>query len=464
MLFQSYEFFAFFAFVCALYYAVPQSAWRPRSLVLLAASYLFYALWNRWYVVMLVALTASDYLVAIGLEAATGRRRRALLTLGIAANLAFLGALKYANFATGSLAGLFGARADPWIVHWIVPVGISFHTFQSISYVVDVYRGKFRAVRDPLDYALYIGFFPQLLAGPIVRAGRFFGELYAWRAPAVPDVARGLREILLGLVKKTAIADQFAPISDAYFGAIAAHPGAPAAWSAVFAFAMQIYFDFSGYSDIAIGCARLLGFPFPDNFRRPYLAWSISEFWRRWHITLSTWLRDYLYIPLGGNRHGALATLRNLMVTMLLGGLWHGANWTFVAWGGYHGLLLAAERLPGYQRLVRPSGAGLVARTALTFGLVLFGWVLFRAQNFGDALAVARQLVSGGSGAATLVWWPLGLVAASLAIGIAQERGARFDWRTLPIPVQAGALAGLLIVLALLSFPGPAATFVYFKF
>ena len=241
-------------------------------------------------------------------------------------------------------------HGNPWLVNLFVPIGISFHTFQSISYLVDVYRGRTVAIRKPLDYALYLAFFPQLLAGPIVRAGLFFGELFTWRPPGPQDVTYGLARAGFGLLKKTAIADQFAGVANGYFDAISSHPGSPAAWSAMFAFSMQIYFDFSGYSDIAIGCARMLGFVFPENFRMPYLATSVTDFWHRWHITLSTWLRDYLYIPLGGNRGGALATLRNLMITMLLGGLWHGAQWTFVAWGGVHGVALCIERLLGVGR------------------------------------------------------------------------------------------------------------------
>ncbi len=310
--FQSYEFWLFVAIVAAVFYLLPL---RFRRYWLLFASYYFYARWNAWYVVFLWILTASDFFIAIALERSTqthSRNTKLLLALGVAANLAFLGSFKYTNLASGTVAALVGMRADPWLVNLFVPIGISFHTFQSISYLVDVYRGKMAAIRKPLDYALYLAFFPQLLAGPIVRAGLFFGEFFAWRAPSAQDVTYGLARCGFGLFKKMAIADQFAGIANGYWDAIPAHRGAPAAWSALFAFAMQIYFDFSGYSDIAIGCARLFGFVFPENFRMPYLATSITDFWHRWHITLSTWLRDYLYIPLGGNRFGNLATLRNL--------------------------------------------------------------------------------------------------------------------------------------------------------
>ncbi|MBV8499299.1 MAG: MBOAT family protein [Candidatus Eremiobacteraeota bacterium] len=467
--FQSYEFWLFLAIVAALFYAVPR---RARWYVLLVASYYFYARWNAWYVLFLWILTASDYAIAIALERARDAARRdtrLLLALGVAANLAFLGTFKYTNFASGTVAALVGMHRDPWLVNLFVPIGISFHTFQSISYLVDVYRGKMTAVRKPFDYALYLAFFPQLLAGPIVRAELFFSEFFAWRPPGPDDVTYGLARAGFGLVKKMAVADQFAPATNGYFGAVAAHPGAPAAWSAMFAFGMQIYFDFSGYSDIAIGCARLLGFVFPENFRMPYLATSITDFWHRWHITLSTWLRDYLYIPLGGSRHGTAATLRNLMLTMLLGGLWHGAQWTFVAWGGFHGAMLCFERLVGigHQR-TPPRGVVAVVRIVITFMLVTLAWVLFRAQSFDVALQVYRELLAGGAGPALLTSWQAVLAAGVVAFGAVRLLLGRLNvapaWPRLRPLAQAGTLAGLLVALELLTWPGLSPTFIYFKF
>jgi alginate O-acetyltransferase complex protein AlgI len=466
--FQSYEFWLFVAIVAALFYLLPR---RWGRYVLLILSYYFYARWNAWYVLFLWILTASDFIIAIALERAhsTGRRARLLLALGVAANLAFLGSFKYLNFTSGTVSALLGMHENPWLVNLFVPIGISFHTFQSISYLVDVYRGRIAAIRKPLDYALYLAFFPQLLAGPIVRAGLFFGELFAWRPPGPDDVSYGLARAGFGLVKKMAIADQFAEVANTYWGSLAAHPGALAAWTALFAFAMQIYFDFSGYSDIAIGCARLFGFVFPENFRMPYLATSITDFWHRWHITLSTWLRDYLYIPLGGSRYGTAATLRNLMVTMLLGGLWHGAQWTFVAWGGFHGLMLCIERLAGVGREhVQPRGAVAVARILLTFCIVMLGWVLFRSPTFGDAITVFRALFTGGAGASMLAGWQAVLAAGILAFGalrlLLDRLRVEFTWRRLQPAAQAGALAGLLIALQLLSWPGLSPAFIYFKF
>lgn len=452
--FQSYEFWVFAAIVALLFYRSPL-AWR--RYVLLAASYYFYARWNGWYVVFLFALTASDFLIALALQRMAGRLRRTLLAAGIAANLAFLGTFKYANFTTGTVSALLGLHQDPWLVSWIVPIGISFHTFQSISYLVDVYRGKTPAIRDPWDYALYLAFFPQLLSGPIVRAGLFFGELFHWRPPSSADVAYAGCRIAFGLFKKVAIADQFGPVVDAYFGAVGAHPGAPAAWTAIFAFSLQIYFDFSAYSDIAIGTARLFGFVFPENFNLPYLASSVTEFWHRWHMTLSTWLRDYLYIPLGGNRDGYWATLRNLTITMLLGGLWHGAQWTFVAWGGLHGLFLAFERMTKIRPGVVP-----------TFVAVTLAWVLFRAQSFPQALDVYHALFAGGAGSSMLTGWCAVLAFAVLAFALVrlalQKYVAHWTWQGLPQLAQGGAIAAMLLGVELLSWPGAPATFIYFKF
>ncbi|HTA55956.1 MAG TPA: MBOAT family protein [Candidatus Acidoferrales bacterium] len=466
--FQSYEFWLFVAIVAALFYGLPRRAGRY---VLLIASYYFYARWNAWYVLFLWILTASDFLIAIALERGRGAKRepRLLLGLGIAANLAFLGSFKYANLASGTVTALLGMHENPWLVNLFVPIGISFHTFQSISYLVDVYRGRMSAIRKPLDYALYLAFFPQLLAGPIVRAWLFFGELYSWRSPSADDISYGLARVGFGLFKKMAIADQFAPAANAYFGAVAAHPGAPAAWSAVFAFGMQIYFDFSGYSDIAIGCARLFGFVFPENFAMPYLATSVTDFWHRWHITLSTWLRDYLYVPLGGSRHGTRATLRNLMLTMLLGGLWHGAQWTFVAWGGFHGIALCAERLLGIgHERAQPRGIIALARIALTFTIVSLGWVLFRSPGFATALAVYRELFAGGGGAAMLSGWQAVLAGALVVFGVLrlllQRWKIQIGWMQLRPLTQAGLLACLLLGLVLLTWPGLSPTFIYFKF
>ena len=464
---QSYEFWIFVAVVAAIFYAVREYR-KPRQIVLLVASYYFYARWNGWYVLFLWILTLSDFAIALVLEGAPAKSRRALLALGVALNLAFLATFKYLNFASGTVAALLGMHENPWLVNLVVPIGISFHTFQSISYIVDVERGKIRATKSLLDYAVYLSFFPQLLAGPIVRAGLFLGELVNWRKPNAGDVNYGLVRICFGLVKKICIADQFAQISDTYFGNVGSYHGSLGAICAAFAFSMQIYFDFSGYSDIAIGSARLFGFVFPENFIQPYLAQSIADFWHRWHITLSTWLRDYVYIPLGGNRHGRLATVKNLMLTMLIGGLWHGAQWTFVAWGAYHGVLLSLERLAGNGVVTSTQGVRYYAQVAFTFVLVSLGWVLFRAPGFGVAGEVYREMFAGGWGSWLLSQWQTELGIGIVSFGIVRMVMNRFvanvSWRALPSGMQAAVLVAALFAVELLSWPGTTATFIYFKF
>ena len=298
MLFNSLEFWIFLPLV--LLFSRLFSG-RPRTLFLLASSYVFYLWWDARFILLILASTLVDFLVGRALPSARGPARLRLLITSLAANLGLLGFFKYYNFVAGSLAGLLDVSPQTLHLDIILPVGISFYTFQSMSYTIDIYRGKLEPVKRLTDFALYVAFFPQLVAGPIVRAREFFPQFFQWRPPSRVETEKGICLILTGLVKKMVLADHFARVSDLYFGNVATHPGACEAWSATFAFAMQIFFDFSGYTDIARGCGRLLGYEFPVNFRRPYLAGSITEFWRRWHISLSSWLRDYLYIPLGGN-------------------------------------------------------------------------------------------------------------------------------------------------------------------
>jgi alginate O-acetyltransferase complex protein AlgI len=467
MLFNTVQFFVFFAIVIAAHYAAPRAL---RKYILLAASYIFYMAWNPVFVALLLTLTVIDYVAAIWMERVTGPgRRKAFLVLSLAANLGFLGFFKYYNFAAGLVAQAMGSAPDSFFLTIILPLGISFHTFQSMSYVIDVYHREQKAIRNPIDYALFIAFFPQLVAGPIVRAHEFFADFYNWRRPDPDEVLRGVLWMLFGLVKKVALADQFAQVSDSYFGNLAMHPGPAAAWSGTFAFAMQIFFDFSGYTDMAIGMALLLGFHFPVNFRRPYLAFSVTDFWHRWHISLSRWLRDYLYIPLGGNRYGSWNTYRNLMLTMLLGGLWHGASWNFVIWGGYHGALLSLERILGRSRFMQQPGLLLYpARAVLTFVLVMVGWVFFRAVTFSDSRYVLGQMFSSGWSAAGILIppWLLALVAITLLIALVEERWEFIEQRLSRGP--AWAYAALIIVLLLsvelIGVTDKAVPFVYFQF
>ncbi|HEY1339832.1 MAG TPA: MBOAT family O-acyltransferase [Bryobacteraceae bacterium] len=453
MLFNTTGFFLFLAVTLALFYSSPR---RLRRYILLAASYFFYGSWNPKFIALLLTLTAIDYTAGLWLERIpAGRKRKAVLIGSLSANLGFLGFFKYYNFLASNLALVTGRPADAWFLNVVLPLGISFHTFQSMSYVVDVYRGEQRAVRDPVDYALFICFFPQLVAGPIVRARDFFRDLLDWHPPTAEDIARGVFLITLGLTKKMAFADQFAKVANGYFQNPAAHPGMLAAWSGVIAFGLQIYFDFSGYTDMAIGMAKLLGFHFPVNFRRPYLAASITDFWRRWHISLSTWLRDYLYIPLGGNRHGEWMTYRNLMLTMLLGGLWHGASWNFVIWGGYHGALLSLER----------AARGRKPGHVITFLLAMIGWVPFRAATLPQTVHIFSQMFFGVRGALLLEPWHIGLALVSLAIALAEEKLNWFD-RLMEAPAwaYASAIFALFFCLEIFGVIDAAIPFIYFQF
>jgi alginate O-acetyltransferase complex protein AlgI len=460
MLFFTVSYFAFFFCTITCFYLAPVKLRVP---LLLAASYFFYMSWNWKFAPLLLTLTVVDYVAALWIE--QSHHRKWALAATLASNLGFLAVFKYYNFAASNVAALLGFPPARFYFDFVLPLGISFHTFQSISYVVDVYRGQQKAIRKPLDYALYIAFFPQLVAGPIVRARDFFHDLYHWRAPVSEDIKRGALLVALGLVKKVALADNFAAVSDRYFSSVATQPGGLAAWGAVFAFAMQIFFDFSGYTDMAIGFARLMGFHFPVNFRQPYLAISVTDFWRRWHISLSSWLRDYLYIPLGGNRYGKLATYRNLMLTMLLGGLWHGANWNFIVWGGYHGLLLSLERLLGQAKHREPAWTlGDIPRAIVTFTLVCIGWVFFRAANVRDALLVVARLCQMPQGQ-----WPVEpalmvLTVAGLAVAVHEEHVPLLDTiERAPAWVVASCLGALLFVVELFAVDANI-PFVYFQF
>jgi len=379
------------------------------------------------------------------------------LLISLAANIGMLGWFKYANFVLGIFHP--GTRA----LDIILPLGISFHTFQSISYVIDVYRGEQVVVTSYIDYALFVSFFPQLVAGPIVRAREFFHDFWNWKSPTGAEWQRGVAMILTGYVKKLVFADQFALVADGYFANPSALPGLVPAWTGTLAFGLQIFFDFSGYTDIAIGVALLFGFHFPENFRRPYLAASVTEFWRRWHMTLSRWLRDYIYIPLGGNRRGRVHTYVNLMLTMLLGGLWHGASWNFVIWGGYHGALLAVERAVWGRK--ERTGWARIPLAIVTFVFVTVGWVFFRAKTFAAAWFVLNQMVSASMGHSLITLWQWRIAIFALIVALAEEyRGAWTKLAESPAWVRIAAAVAALLVIELFSATDQTIPFVYFQF
>jgi alginate O-acetyltransferase complex protein AlgI len=468
LVFNSLTFILFFTVVVAIY-RLP-IGWTARKLHLLLASYLFYAAWNPPFVILLWISTAVDWWAARRLAQ---NHRKLFVGISLLVNLGMLGFFKYADFALEALhillAGL-GIDYRPPELGMILPVGISFYTFQTISYTIDVYRGRIPPARSLLDFALYVSFFPQLVAGPIVRATRFLPQLASEARFSVQQLGFGAALLVAGLFEKVVLADGiFAPIADQVF-ASPARAGFLDAWCGTLAFACQILLDFSGYSTCAIGAALCLGFNIPANFRMPYAAIGFSDFWRRWHISLSSWLRDYLYISLGGNRRGALRTQINLMIVMLLGGLWHGASWQFVLWGGIHGLLLIGERqmLPWIRaRTWHRNLAVRFAAALATFAAVCVAWVPFRATSLADTrdLLGAMLLGSGenielGQRAVVLAMGVAGLLL--IAQWVFRERDAEKVWAQMPIALRALVLSALL--LAIVFAPGENRAFIYFQF
>ncbi len=395
------------------YYASPR---RWRSATIAVASYVFYAWWRPDFVVLMWISTGLDYhcAQAIVRDRAAGQRGRRWVVLSVAVNLGLLAYFKYFNFAVDTLNHIFLPFDGPVLElgKVILPVGISFYTFQTLSYTIDVYRGVAKPVKVFRDFMCYVAMFPQLVAGPIVRYNSIADQLHD-RRHTLDKFYRGVLAFQTGLAKKILIADVLGNVADEAF----ANPALSTfdAWVGILAYSFQIYFDFSGYSDMAIGLGLMMGFRLPINFNQPYRSVSITDFWRRWHISLSRFLRDYLYISLGGNRKGTLRTYLNLSVTMLLGGLWHGANWTFVVWGGYQGFWLVLERLCGKQAVY--GWAPKPLRIALTFVVVMIGWVFFRAADLSSALHFLSSLFDFSSGAGdttqhVLTLRPIHLLAA----------------------------------------------------
>ena len=406
MVFSAYNFiFYFLPLVLVIYYGMTWAghAWGisrqrlslARNSFLLCASYIFYGWWNPWYVLLMFAITLVNYFCGwwMSRPGAGPRVRLWTATAGVVFSLGTLGFFKYYVFFQTNFNSLLTTLGTTGmdVLQIALPMGISFYTFQALSYTIDVYRGTAPPARSPMDFGCYIALYPQLVAGPIIRYNTVADQLVQ-RSHTWDKFSSGAVLFILGFAKKVLLADTLGLVADSAFEAQSLTT--IDAWFGVVAYAFQIYFDFSGYSDMAVGLGRMIGFQFMKNFDSPYQAESITDFWRRWHISLSTFLRDYLYLPLGGNRRGARRTYLNLAIVMLLGGLWHGANWTFVAWGAYHGALLAFERILGkrspYHILPHP------LRVSLTFVLVLFSWVLFRVPTLDDA-AMYFQVMFGGS-------------------------------------------------------------------
>ena len=395
MLFDTPVYLVFLALVVAVYWRLTR---RSQNALLLLASYFFYGWWDWRFLLLMIASTTIDFLIARKIEDSTDNaRRRSFLIASLIVNFAILGFFKYFNFFLNSTASSLDAlgfhNVPRSFLAIILPPGISFYTFQEVAYIVDVYARKIKASRSFIEYGLFISLFPHLIAGPIQRPSHLLPQVQNPRAFHPQTFRDGCMLILMGFVRKVVIADNCGHLANLAFNGSLGNNG----WATLigcYAFAWQIYGDFSGYSDIARGSAQLLGFHFMVNFRQPYLAISLQDFWHRWHISLSTWLRDYLYIPLGGSRKGTGKTYRNLMVTMLLGGLWHGANWTFVVWGAIQGIVLCIERwlFGDHAKLAEHSGMRRIARQVLTFQVVCFSWIFFRAESVTGAFKMIRSL------------------------------------------------------------------------
>jgi alginate O-acetyltransferase complex protein AlgI len=483
MLFNSIQYAFFLPLSLLLYYALP---FRARPWVLLATSYFFYACWNPAFLLLIIALTALNYLAGIGIGRLPGRTsKRWLLAGGVTFNLLVLAFFKYARFFLDNLTatmGWFGFHPQPVVISIAVPLGISFFVFEFIHYLVDVAKGG-PPVLSPLKFAIFAAFFPTQIAGPIKRYLDFVPQLESQRPFHWNDAERGLGLIVLGLFKKMVLADNIAPIVDRGYGAAGSGMGSMEAWLISVAFAMQIYFDFSGYTDIGRGSALMFGYTVPENFRRPYLAQNISEFWRRWHISLSTWLRDYLFIPLGGSRRSLGQTVSAILVTMVLCGLWHGANWTFVMMGFYFGVLLslrAAWRCV-IKRAKETAENPVIAFlcTVVTFASVCIGMVFFRAESLFKAWSILGSMFTFQAASAGFLHpresaFVAAVVFVSFMVDWAIEKreasrafltdSRRIDRLGVLLASMRPVGLVILLILAILLQPNDGKMFVYFKF
>ena len=497
MLFNSVDFLVFFPIVTLIYFLIPH---KIRYLWLLVCSYYFYMCWNAMYALLLFASTMITWVSGLAIAAAakketedpTRLRSRGIVAISLILNLTLLFFFKYSNFVIENLNSLLaytGVSLRVPKLDLLLPVGISFYIFQALSYTIDVYRGDVQVEKNPLRYMVFVSFFPQLVAGPIERSSRLLGQFYEKHRFSYDRMVRGLMMMLWGYFQKMVVADRLSVLVDQVFNYSSYYAGFEILVGAVF-FAFQIYCDFAGYSTIAIGAAQVMGFDLMENFRRPYLAVSVADFWRRWHISLTSWFRDYLYIPLGGNRKGKLAKYRNIMVVFLSSGLWHGANWTYVIWGGLNGLfqIIGAQTkklrsaVKSFLGIRDNSGSGRLLSMIVTFLLVDFTWIFFRAATLEDAVTVIRQLFSSFNpwvlfdgtlytlGLSMIDFW-VGIVAIAtiLAVDVLHERGVRIrEWilnQNLLFRWMVYFLA--IFTILIFGFYGPnydAAQFIYFQF
>lgn len=471
MSFLSVEFACFFCLVLAGLAILKND--RPKRVLLLAASYLFYAYFDYRFPVLLLVQTVAVYAAARLVDGAQEKRRKKrFMLLGAGVALGVLGVLKYCNFFIESFCAAAGLQS-PGTLSLILPVGLSFYTFQALSYLFDVYYGRLAVRKNAVDVALYVGFFPQITSGPIVRAGKFFPQLENIKITR-EQIVTGMQIFLMGAIKKAVIADRLSVCVDAVFEA----PGAYSAASlimAVLSYSIQIYCDFSGYSDMAIGVAKCMGFDLGRNFNVPYLASNPSDFWRRWHISLSTWFRDYVYIPLGGNRKGFARTCLNLFLTMLLSGLWHGASWTFVFWGVLHGAGSAIHKIFSDIRkkhglgFKKPAAAG-AAKAVSVLAMFVFAslcWVFFRADSFGTAYLVLSRIFTGAGGINYIYTWSLAYIPLVLGAHawVLARCGGQGEYIRLPMSKFSSQLIfWIILMFALMLFYSGNTAFIYAQF
>lgn len=475
MVFNSITFLIFIGVFFPLYFSLKG---RARLWLCFLASYLFYACWDWRFLGLIATSTVLDFWIGQTLEqTAESTQRKRLLWWSVAVNLGCLAFFKYFNFFLDSFQILLtniGYSGELGSLQIILPVGISFYTFQSMSYTIDIYHGKIKHEKDWLRFATFIAFFPQLVAGPIVRAKEFLPQFERERKLDHERIIVGLGQVIWGFFKKVAVADSLAPFVDQCFASPTSF-GSLHLFIGVIFYSFQIYCDFSGYSDIAIGLARMMGFDFPKNFRTPYFSKDFSEFWTRWHITLSSWLRDYLYIPLGGNRHGTFHTYKNLMITMLLGGLWHGASWVFVFWGFLHGMYLVIQRLFGaywgqFLEWIRtPKVVRQLINMTLVYTFTCLAWIFFRATDFENAIQVISglgNLESFNLDQVTNKFW---VIKGFFLIGILlfiEMSDLRLDYRSLLVKNTVFRVASISILIWLMAFMGTfdSNAFIYFQF
>ncbi len=475
MVFNSLTFIVFFVVVLLLH-RMPFS-WTTKKVNLLIASYVFYAAWNPPFIVLLWASTIVDWFIARGIYAAREKSRavrRSWLVISVAVNIGFIGFFKYGEFLLQNWQALMASFGIVWVPpEWniILPVGISFYTFVTLSYTLDVYLGRSKPIESPLNYALFVTYFPHLVAGPIVRPTQLVPQFENPRQATRDQMLWGLGLMILGLFMKVVIADSgLADSADRVFAATGSI-GFADAWLGTLAFSGQIFCDFAGYSTVAVGASLCLGFALPDNFNMPYAAIGFSDFWRRWHISLSTWLRDYLYIPLGGNRGTEVRTYVNLMLTMLLGGLWHGASWTFVAWGGLHGLYLASERWIREKTGVAGDPAGPWNRLALallTYFFVNITWVFFRAEDFAGAARVLQGMFGLATEPAavlpTIHMIKVGVLVTGIVATHWLMRKRTVEEVVSQMPWWLTGLIAALMLFAVITAQGSGEAFIYFQF